>query len=94
MTPVAEPAVSGELVSLAGAEQIRVSGRAAVIIIQIAAHAAALNLIAVGRLVADFAHAKARLELTESFPASRMATDDWPSAIRPGADPTFSESAP
>jgi hypothetical protein len=68
---VTEPTPVAELVILAGAERIPVSGRAAVIIAQIAAHAAALNHIPVGRLVADFAHSKTRVELTESFPAVR-----------------------
>jgi hypothetical protein len=72
-TRVTEPLSVGELVILAGAERLLVSGRAAVLIVQIATHAAALNRIPVGRLVADFAHAKTKIDLTESFPALRTA---------------------
>jgi hypothetical protein len=65
-----------ELVLMVGLDQLRVSGRAAAIILQIAAHQDALNRILVGRLVADFAHAKTKLELTESFPAARLSPPD------------------
>jgi hypothetical protein len=74
VTLVAESSHEASLVILAGAERVQVTGRAAVIIAQIAANASALNRIRVGRLVADFAHDKSKLELTESLPAVRAAS--------------------
>jgi hypothetical protein len=57
---------------VAGTERLIVTGRAAVIVAQVALHAAAINRIPVGRLVVDFAQAKTKVELTESFPAVRV----------------------
>lgn len=55
-----------------GAESLRVSGRAAAIIAQVALHAGAINQIPVGRLTVDFAQAKTKVELTQSFPALKL----------------------
>lgn len=61
-----------EVLVVAGTESVRVTGRAAVIIAQVVLHAADINRIPVGRVVADFAHAKTKVELTESFSAIQV----------------------
>ena len=65
------PATAGIEV-VAGIERVRVTGRAAVSIAHVALHAGAINRIPVGRLAVDFAQAKTKVELTESFSAVRL----------------------
>ena len=61
-----------EITVQAGGESVRVTGRAAEIIGLLVLHAERVNTISVGRLVANFAHGKTNIELTESLPALRL----------------------
>lgn len=56
----------------AGTESFRVTGRAAVLIGLVAAHADRINALAVGKVVANVAQRQVKLELVESLPAVRL----------------------
>lgn len=59
---------------VAGNERLEVGGRAARIILQVAANVEKVNATPVGRLVANFAHQQVKLELVESLPPVRLET--------------------
>lgn len=67
-TAPAEP----EVLVVAGTERVRVTGRAALIIPQVTLHAEDINRIPLGRIIADFAHVKTKVEVTKSFAAVRI----------------------
>lgn len=55
-----------------GPESVRVTGRAAAIFALIAAHAERISGTAVGKLIANVAPHRVKLELTECLPAVRL----------------------
>lgn len=68
----AMPDPKAEVTLVSGTEQVRVTGRAALLISLIALHADRVNAVPVGRLIAHFAQGQVKLELVESVPAVRL----------------------
>jgi hypothetical protein len=60
------------VIVIIGTLQIEVHGRAAVMIARIAQHAARINAIGVGRVVAHLSASKIQVELRESTEAIRL----------------------
>jgi len=70
-----------------------VHGRAAQLILQIARHAERINALAVGKLIANLAHAQVKLELQESLPTIGLpAAALWTSASTDDAITLMSEA--
>ena len=57
---------------VAGSERLEVTGRAALVIYLVAINADDVNVEEVAKLVANFAHGQAKLEIRRSPPAIRL----------------------
>ncbi len=53
-------------------ERFELTGRAALVLARLAAHAEWINETPTGRVIANFAHGQVKLELIEALPAIRV----------------------